>query len=41
MQDIVELRDENDKLKKMLESGGTGGDDHLLLERLDNYKRKL
>lgn len=41
MQDISDLREENERLKKLLESGGSGGDDKMLLERLDNYKRKL
>ena len=28
-------------LKQMLEAGGSGGDDKILLERLENYRRKI
>lgn len=37
MQDIDDLKDENTKLKQLLESGGGGGDDKILLERLEGY----
>ena len=41
MQEISDLRDENERLKQMLEAGGSGGDDKILLQRLENYRRKI
>lgn len=37
MQDIDDLKDENTKLKQLLESGGGSGDQKILLERLEAY----
>ena len=41
MQDIADLNEENSKLKTLLQGGGGNADDHILLERLEGYKRKL
>lgn len=44
MIEIDGLKEQNQKLKEILESGtgtGGGGDDRVMMERLDNFKRKV
>ena len=42
MIEIDALKEENEKLREIVESGtGTGGDDRIMMERLDNFKRKV